>query len=77
MAVNARLRWSRAVGWLHLLFVTAGCVVLIGTYGVRIVQVIGVSMAPTLNDGDRIQIGSVALTFRSASVVSTDTLPGA
>ena len=29
-----------------------------------------------LNDGDRIQIGSVALTFRSASVVSTDTLPG-
>ncbi|HEX7794616.1 MAG TPA: signal peptidase I [Vicinamibacterales bacterium] len=56
MAVKARLRWSRAVGLLHLLIVTTGCVVLIGTYGIRIVEVIGVSMAPTLNDGDRMLV---------------------
>jgi signal peptidase I len=35
------------------MFVAAGCMVLVGTYGIRIVQVTGVSMAPTLNDGDR------------------------
>ena len=56
MAVKPRLRWSRAVGLLHLLIVTTGCVVLIGTYGIRIVEVIGVSMAPTLNDGDRMLV---------------------
>jgi DNA-binding winged helix-turn-helix (wHTH) protein len=32
--------------------------------------------SPTpLNDGDRVQLGSVVLTFRSASGLSTDTLP--
>jgi pSer/pThr/pTyr-binding forkhead associated (FHA) protein len=29
-----------------------------------------------LNDGDRIQIGTVTLTFRSVGAVSTDTVPG-
>lgn len=60
MAVKARLRWSRAVRWLHLLIVTTGCLVLIGTYGVRIVEVTGVSMAPTLNDGDRMLVDEFA-----------------
>jgi signal peptidase I len=53
MAVKSWLCWSRAAEWIHVLLVAAGCVVLIGTYGIRIVEVTGVSMAPTLSDGDR------------------------
>ena len=72
MAVKTRLRWSQAAGWIHLLLIAVGCVILIGTYGIRIVQVTGVSMAPTLNDGDRMivdefdyepQVGDIVILY--------------
>jgi signal peptidase I len=52
MAAKTPLRWSRAGRWLHQLVVATSCVLLTGTYGIRIVEVTGFSMAPTLHDGD-------------------------
>jgi signal peptidase I len=68
MAVKGRLCWSRAAGVLHLLIVAAGCVLLIGTYGFRIVQVSGVSMAPTFNDGDRMIVDEFDYEFGDPQV---------
>src|SRR5262249_57756192 len=76
MAVKAQLLWSRAAGRLHQVLVAAGCVLLIGTYGVRIVEVTGFSMAPTLHDGDLMivdefdyepQVGDIVILYYPAN----------
>jgi signal peptidase I len=59
MAATRRPRWSRTAGWIHLLLVAAGAIVLVATYGIRFVRVSGLSMAPTLNNGDVLLIDNL------------------
>lgn len=59
MGAMTRSHWSRAVRWLHLFLIASGAVVLVATYGVRFVRVSGLSMAPTLDNGDLLLIDSV------------------
>jgi signal peptidase I len=47
---------SRAARRIHLLVSVTGCVILIGTFGIQVVRVEGLSMLPTINDRDRLII---------------------
>jgi signal peptidase I len=44
---------------IQLVVAIAGCIVLIGTFGIQVVRVEGLSMAPTINDRDRLIVDEV------------------
>ena len=51
-------RWS-VVRQIQLLVFVTCCVILIGTFGIQVVRVEGFSMAPTINDRDRLIVDEV------------------
>ena len=52
--MNARNFGSNVVRQIQLLVSIVGCVILIGTFGIQVIRVEGLSMAPTINDRDRL-----------------------
>ena len=57
--MNARDFGSSVARQIQLLASIVGCVILIGTFGIQVVSVEGLSMAPTINDRDRLIVDEV------------------
>jgi signal peptidase I len=57
--MNARDFGSSVARQIQLLVSIVGCVILIGTFGIQVIRVEGLSMAPTINDRDRLIVDEV------------------
>src|SRR5580692_4258775 len=57
--MSARGFGSNVARQIQLLASIVGCVILIGTFGIQVVRVEGLSMAPTINDRDRLIVDEV------------------
>src|ERR1700722_16945078 len=50
---------SNVARQIQLLASIVGCIILLGTFGIQVVSVEGLSMAPTINDRDRLIVDDV------------------